>query len=150
MKQPSREILENAKTCASIEHGDYVCSGISCIKCIAYRHIPISGQCTYKYNSSFFRDALENYTTMERIDTMNTEKEIEALKARIARLEGKQKTTYPCIKRATDGMIVLFTGPNTGTMICSNGISGLEIGNNDNCWTESEFTETLREYTIKV
>lgn len=82
---------------------------------------------------------------LERVDTMNTEKEIEALKARIAKLEGK-KDTYPCIKKC-DNTVVLFTSPSYGVVLSS---SLWPDGDYSKSWDESQFTETLTEYTVKV
>ena len=100
--------------------------------------------CSFKEDDRDFTFTLE---ILERIDTMDTEKEIAELKARIAKLEGK-KTTYPCIK--TDGeTTVLFFGIDTGVIIGDD--SGeFTIGNYSTDWDTEKFSETLTEYTIKV
>lgn len=140
----TKEMLDNARIFAEYPVGKFVCHGCVSSTCIVSvleeTKYADCFYCQHSEDSSYFKNFLAKYDLEGQMDT---EKEIAELKARIAKLEGKdthKRNPYPCFKRCgTTGTVVLFTACDTGVCIHPGDSLRCYLGEHSTTWKEENF-----------
>lgn len=72
------------------------------------------------------------------------------IRATVTKQETQQKfKSFPCLGEHTNGLIVLFTNPETGTVVHS-GLSDCEVGKTSTGWDMDQFTPCEPGTTVNI
>jgi hypothetical protein len=62
----------------------------------------------------------------------------------------QEKPDYPCLKKSETGLIVFFSGKNTGVCVSSDGYTRLgQYNSGYNGWNEEVFTSFVGKVTLE-